>query len=228
MACSLGKGIAEVARRNYKCSNRMIRGICPTGDASSVQEELLDRSVLFGLCQAVLTPERVQQLVEEVRKRRETNEKNAIDSLAALRKQKVRVEKQLSNLWAAVAEHGLSSSEFFKAQESALNDERQAVAALIAAKERSMETLLQPMTVETATKAAAVLSQKLTTAPPEVSKRYIRALISKVRVGPDAVEIIGPKAGLADLAAHRANDPSVTGVRGFNREWRTGWDSNPR
>lgn len=215
------------AYRYYKCSARHLRGECASG--KPIREARLDALTLDALTGALLTPERVRDIVGKVAERRANGRTDALHGLAQLRGQLGRVKNQLRNLVDALADGVIGDTETFRAKMASLEQERADIERLIETQELSASAALKPISLDQAKVAAQTLRKAIMDAPPELKKRYIRAFVSKITVGKDQIRIEGPESALAEAAsgvppAHiAAANPAV---RGLGREWRARKDSN--
>src|ERR1700688_3296329 len=91
---------------------------------------------------------------------------------------------------------------------------------LIAARERTAEALLRPISASEAALVAQQLREKLLSAPAAQARRYARAVISRVVVLRESIEIRGPNSEIAELACAPDREPtSVRAVRSSDRKW---------
>ena len=84
-----------------------------------------------------------------------------------------------------------------------------------------MKDEVRPISEMDAEVAARRLRNRLETAPKEVQKRLLRALIGQVVVHPDLIEVEGPEPALAETAdaARRSEDFPLSQVHTSDREW---------
>ena len=219
-----GKGGAY---RYYKCSGRHLRGACEGGRPTIIPEGTLDRLTLDALTSQLLTPERTQAIVAEVAKRRASGRKEALHGLAQLRGQLSQVNRRLRNLLDAVADGLAGDTTIFREKTKELESERESLLRLIALQEGAADAALKPISRNQAVIAAERLKERLANAPAGLKKRYVRAFVSEIVVGPKEIIISGPESALAEamtgkLSALAAQAP----VRSLVREWRTREDSN--
>ncbi len=228
LKCTCGHRITVVTGKSgryhyYKCSNRQSKGnhAC---SSRNIPMEKLDDLIINQLVDRICTPERLQVLISELRKRT----KNAKDSEQAkineLTKQLKKVELAQSNLFSAI-ENGLPFDEPLQKRSQELKSARESLLIELAGSRRNhaapVERIL-PSNIEAFSKA---IREKLR--DKEFAKRYLNVLVDEIVVSGDTATMKGSYARLVNAIAQTKKGTSEE-VPSFIKNWRARSDSNAR
>ena len=183
----------------YRCSGKAHQGSCVGGKSNGISAPILDKIVLDKICDELLTPERVKNIVAEVVSKREASSSEAETSLGQLKAQRSKNLKKLQNLLDALAEGIVTPSDTFKASVKSTEDDCERLGRLIALKEAQLDTQLKPISATEAQVLASQLRYRLTTSTAPVQKRIIRSLVDSVVLTAEEIIITGPKSDLAEV-----------------------------
>lgn len=117
------------------------------------------------------------------------------------------------------ADGKLSETATVRHMQLEMETEQDRLRTLVRLRTAKMKSELKPLDLEQAERLSSQLRQNLLLAPVEISRRYVRALVGRVDVGPGEVIIQGESQTLAGAAANAGAD--FTGVHSSEREWRT-------
>ena len=227
-AMSAGSGTSKTGKvyTYYHCARRATRGASACPNPQRVPREKLDETVLNALSGQLLTGARVMELTNAVAKRRHEGAGDEAKELAAVKAALAALEKKQAKLVHALLDGKLSETATVRHMQMEMETEQDRLRTLVRLRTAKMKSELKPLDLEQAERLSSQLRQNLLLAPVEISRRYVRALVVRVDVGPGEVIIQGESQTLAGAAASAGAD--FTGVHSSEREWRTERDSNPR
>jgi site-specific DNA recombinase len=206
----------------YVCSARVTRGRKACKAPVRVRRDILDEAVTEAICQNVLTPERVREIVRRVAEAQAqgTNAENA--ELDRLHKSLASRKRELSNLYDAVLAGQLRGSAGVRARQDSLEEQIEASEAKIRLAERRRTPLVRVMNGVEARRQVDHLRTLLKRAPVQTRKRYLQAVVSDVLVGPEGFEAVGEGDKLAEVASdlEGARVLNIPRVQSSDREWR--------
>jgi DNA invertase Pin-like site-specific DNA recombinase len=230
MMMANGTGANGVVHRYYKCAKRINLGLCDSSKRTTIREAELDRIVVETVAERLVTPDRVREIVERVRLRREAAHDSATQTLERLRRELKSAEKAAERLLDAVSKGVVSDDEMFRSKYRSLCDQRTSVIRLIESDEKLLAEQIQPLDGLKAEAVVARLKGMLETAPKQQQKRLVRAVVGEVVVCPDEIVIAGAEDSLAEAAnaALKPGFPLRDAAHDFGREWLPGQDSNLR
>ena len=210
--------------RYYSCSANRLKGKSACKTPTSIPEAELDRLVLEALADRLLTPKRLTALLKEaVRHRRLTASVGAAQK-AALRNELKNVDAQIERLLTAVSDGIVPDMTTVRAKLEQLNKLREECVVHLRSLETEEPELRQTLSKQQAISVAATLKGRLTNAPKQLQRRYVRGLVSEIVVNRELATIAGP----ARAIAASVSDPASLGmVPGSVREWRPQGESNP-
>ncbi|MBX3476237.1 MAG: recombinase family protein [Brevundimonas sp.] len=208
------------------CSGRANKGETACAEPQRVRREDLDERVLNAVAASVLTPERVKNLTNAVAERRRNGDGALAQELEGAKASLIQVDKELDRLVKAVLKGTLMESETVRRNQIDLENEKERLTSIIRLKSSKLKQGLMPIDKDQATQLAEKLRRNLMDAPPQVRRRYVQALVTRVDVGSDEIVIQGPDDAIAE-ASHPENG-GLPPVQSSVREWRRGGDSNPR
>ncbi len=228
LKCTCGHRLTAVTGKSgryhyYKCANRQSKGnhAC---DSRNLPMDKLDALIVDQFANTICQPERLNQLVAELRKRTESSkdaEQKKINELDRLLK---KTEQAQRNLLAAI-EQGLPFEETAQKRAQELKAERESLLVERASAYRHhaapVERIL-PSDVEAFSKAIrAKLKDR------DLAKRYLHALVDEITVTGNTATMKGSYAALTAAIMAKKKDTSEE-VPSFSVSWRARSDSNAR
>jgi site-specific DNA recombinase len=226
MTAGTGTGRNNTTYNYYVCGRRARAGAAACESPQRMRREELDEAVLDAVGQQLLTPDRILELTNAVAERRRAGEGDAAKELAGAKETLAVVDKKLVKLVTTVIDGTLVESSTTRKMQEQLEDEKERVTALIKLKTKKLRQTMKPIDATEANHLSLQLRKNLTAATPQISRRYIRAFVSRVEVTTGQIVIEGSNNAVAEVAT--APEGVTPPVQSFDREWRTGWDSNPR
>tara|TARA_R110002110_G_scaffold44362_1_gene136730 strand:- start:17 stop:1630 length:1614 start_codon:yes stop_codon:yes gene_type:complete len=207
----------------YTCSRAKYMGKVGCGGVT-VSMPKLDEIVTDALCEKVLQPDRLQEMLGALIARNSGRREQLQAELRELQRQRRDIDQKLDKLADAV-ENGAAASSLYDRFQKRQN-EREQIVRLISFKTREIDTPLSAVTPEKLDAFAASFRARLRNSDdPAFRRAYMRLLLHKVIVGKDAIQISGPKAALAhQLSTEKPLAPSM--VPTFMDGWCTRQESN--
>ncbi|CAA6606124.1 Resolvase domain [Rhodospirillaceae bacterium LM-1] len=208
--------------RYYSCSTaaRMGKSACP---GQAIAMDRLDQLVTEHLCNRLLTPERLAELLASVAISRAEKAAEIDSRVTALQTRKTEAEEKLKRLYRMVEEGVTEIDELLKDRINELKEDRdQAEAALDRIRPQALAMgEIPPQAVE---RFGRLMRENISNGSIEFRRAYLRGLLDRIEVGEDRIRLIGQKATLEQLIAGK--ETGRAGVRSFVRKWRTRRDSN--
>ena len=182
----------------------------------------LDTLILDQMREKICQPERLNQLMAELRKRTKDNKDGEQRKINTLNKQLQKTEQAQRNLYAAI-ENGLPFDEVLQKRAQELKAERESRLVELASVRRThalpVDRIL-PSNIEAFSKAIrAKLEDK------DFAKRYLQVLVDEIVVAGETATIKGSYAALANAITEKKKGTSKE-VPSFMSEWRARSDSN--
>jgi DNA invertase Pin-like site-specific DNA recombinase len=221
-----GTGGNKVTYEYYHCSAAKLRGRSQCQAPARIRQDLLDRIVLKAVCEELLVPDRVAEIVDNICDLRETNADGDRASLKQLKRNRTQINSDISNLIRAVASGNLLPSESVRSHQEQLESELAKIELLIRAKEKIVQSHLKRLAPDDAEAFCQVLRSKLLGAPPKPKRRLVQALVGAVEVSSNGTTIDGSGDALADMSGslNEADEIAASRVRSSVRKWRSGRD----
>jgi len=213
--------------RYYTCSKQADLGkkACP---GITIPMGKLDDIVTDALCERILRPERIDELIGGIVARNSGRRARLQHNLKDLHRKRRELRNQLENIVDAIATGGLGSSRVLQDRLGNLEEQNSELTRLIALKEREIDLPIAELTPKRKEAFTVALRAKLSDkGNPKCRRAYMRLLLEKVVVGKADIRISGPKAALAQqLQTDKPVPPSM--VPTFMDGWCTEKDSNLR
>lgn len=184
----------------YKCAKRLGTGFCPGGNPVSISRDYLDDLVIQKVTDELLSPSRVQEIVTRAAQMQANARGTATTRVGQLKRQLAAAKSRESNLWDFAADQGLRAREGFVEKLDALQQEIAELKHLLSAQEQLIERSIRPLSPTEAQQKAAKMRQLLLDADIKRKQRFLRAVVEKIVVNEDSVEITGPELALAEAA----------------------------
>ena len=193
----------------------------------------LDTIVVSHLEERLLAPERLEELLAGLLKRREEHAEHLKGRIAELRKQAADAEAKLTRLYEAI-ENGLAEMDDsnLKGRIVELKRIRDAARADADRAENRGEGDDNRVTPELLRRFGVEARKKIRDREGGFRRHHLQALVQRVEVGADEIRIGGSKPRLLQtLVASGGNygvETAAHGVRSFVPNWLPGLDSNQR
>ncbi|SDG73233.1 recombinase family protein [Propionivibrio dicarboxylicus] len=228
LRCACGHRLTAVTGKSgryhyYKCANRQSKGnhAC---DSRNIPMEKLDALILDQFAEKICAPERLNQLMTELRKRIRSSKSTEQEKVNALTKLLKEVEKKQRNLLDAV-ENGLAVDEVVQRRSQELKSERQSLMIELTGVRRihaAPQDRILPSQVEAFSKAIRAKLQN-----KDFAKRYLHALVDEIVVTGDTATMKGSYVALAQAISEKKKGTSEE-VPSSMFAWRARSDSNAR
>lgn len=202
LKCGCGHHITSVTGKSgryhyYKCAARQSKGnhAC---DSRNLPMDKLDSLIIEQLADRVCSPERLNVMISELRKRTKNNKDAEQQKINLLTKQLTKSEQAQRNLLSAI-ENGLPFDEILQKRSQELKGERESLLVELAGARRSVAVPVDrilPSNIEAFSKAIRTkLKDKA------FAKRYLQVLVDEIVVDGDTATIKGSYAKLANAIA---------------------------
>ena len=209
--------------RYYACASHRLKGGTACAAPIAVPESELDGLVIGALADELMTPARLPQLLREAQKHRRATTNGVIQRRSSLRKRRKELEMQAARLYAALAEGTVADTALFRAKLASIESEREQCIQLLSRLDADAPPFRQTLSNGQAIALAERLKRGLLDAPKPIQRRYVRGLVSEIRVDAERAVISGPRAA---IAAAVTSGTLSDRVPTFVRDWRARQDSN--
>ena len=228
LKCTCGHRLTAVTGKSgryhyYKCANRQSKGnhAC---ESRNYPMDKLDQLIIEQFSERICTPERLNLLMAELRKRTKSSKDVEQEKINAVNKLLKEIEKKQRNLLDAI-ENGIAVDEIVQRRSQELKSERESLMIELAKAQRlhaaPVERIL-PSQVEAFSKAIrAKLQDK------DFAKRYLHALVEEIVIAGDTATMKGSYETLAKAIAEKKKGTSIE-VPSSIIAWRARSDSNAR
>ena len=222
MTVRTGTSKSGRVHRYYACSTsaRMGKGACA---GRSIPMGKLDALVTSQLIDRLLAPERLREMLTRLMERRVAKSVEVDLRIRSLQAKAEEADERLRRLYTLVETGDVEPDNLLTSRIAALNLDRQITREALerAQGSRQSQIVIDDPRVDA---FGQMMRERLTTGDIPFRKAYLGAIIDRVQVGQDRIEIFGRKDVLEQAVAAGAS----LGVRSFVRRWRAGKDSNPR
>ena len=203
----------------YKCNTRISRGAgaCCT---PAVPMEKMDKLVLNAFADKVLTPERLREMLQEMKQHLKRASSGHDDTLRTLKKELVELETATNRLYEAVEKGLLPMDDLLKVRAQKLKARRDAVLIEVAGTNRMKEMPAAMVSARQLDTFSTALRARVLDCKAGFSKRYLRQFVSEIRFDGKRVVMRGKKAALLVAAAQK--EMGTTGVPSFAPNWLPG------
>ena len=197
MTTATGKGGRY---RYYKCNSRISRSItaCST---PAVPMAKLDRIVLTALADRVLTPERMKELLRDLKARLKATQSSQDDQVRALQRELTELDQGANRLYEAVEKGLLPMDDTLAGRAQKLKARREAVLIELAGAKRSKEMPLAALSARQVEAFSHAMRLRLLEGGPGFPKRYLRQFVADIRFDGKRVTMAGRKDALLAAAA---------------------------
>ena len=199
MTTATGKGGKY---RYYKCNTRIGRSI---GECSTpaVPMAKLDRAVLSALADKVLTPERLKEMLRELKARLKKVQSGQDDQVKVLQRELAELELATNRLYEAVEKGVLPMDDTLTARAQKLKGRRDALMIELASVRRSKEMPIAALSAAHVEAFGTALRSRLQEGSGSFPKRYLRQFVSDIRYDGKRVTMSGRKDALLVAAAQK-------------------------
>ncbi len=199
MTLATGKGGRY---RYYKCNTRIGKsiGACQT---PTIPVAKLDRAVLSALADKVLTPERLREMLRELKQRLRAVKASQEDQVHTLQRELDELELATNRLYEAVERGLLPMDDTLASRAQKLKARREALLIEIAGARRAKEIPLAALTGAQVEAFGQALRTRLLDGSGSFPKRYLRQFVSEIRFDGKRLTLSGSKASLLAAAAEK-------------------------
>ncbi|WP_420821450.1 recombinase family protein [Rhodoferax sediminis] len=207
----------------YKCNTRIGRGAgaCCT---PAVSMPKMDNLVLAAFADKVLTPERLRDMLREMKQQLKQANSGQDETLRTLKKELVELETGTNRLYEAVEKGLLPMDDMLKVRAQKLKARREAVLIEVAGAKRMKELPVAMLSARQLDAFSTALRARVLDRSAGFSKRYLREFVSEVRFDGKRVVMRGKKAAL--LAAAAQKEMGTIGVPSSVPNWLLDLGSN--
>lgn len=225
--CGFGMTLTGTRRRDrhyryYSCAGCKLGGksVC---SGRHVPMEKLDRLVIEGVADKLLTPHRVEEILGALSNRAAAKDRAVAERRHQLEAELGTIRSKLSRLYSAIEEGVIELDGDLKERISQLKTKREIAEASLEqiASYAAARTAITPQRVSAFTE---LMRNKLQNGDVRARKDWLGSILERIEVGDDTVKLIGNKQVLA--AAVTSQNTAPAHVRGFVRKWRARQDSN--
>jgi hypothetical protein len=197
MTLSTGKGGRY---RYYSCATKMRKGqtVC---QGSSIPMDRLDELVLDHFERQILEPSRLGALLSDLARRSKSTAASRRSRLAALRRKRRELEKELKRLYEAIGQGKLELDDLLQERITDLKEGLREVTRLAEEEDRRTLSPEAKITPQAIAHFAEVMRDRLRDPSRKARKAYLRRFIDRIELGADEIRIQGSKAVLAQAAA---------------------------
>jgi len=176
MTLATGKGGRY---RYYKCNTRIGQsiGACST---SAVPVAKLDRAVLTALADKVLTPQRLKEMLRELKARLRKTQAGHDDQVRGLQRELAELELATNRLFEAVEKGSLPMDEMLSARAQKLKAKRDAVLIEISGAKRAKEMPVSALSASHVEAFGTALRARVLDTAGGFPKRYLRQFVSEI------------------------------------------------
>ena len=186
----------------YKCNTRISRGAgaCRT---PPVNMQKMDDLVLTAFADKVLTPERLKDMLHEMKQHLKQANSGQDETLRTLKKELVELETATNRLYEAVEKGLLPMDHTLTDRAQKHKARREAVMIEISQARRQKEMPVAMLTARQVETFGAALRTRVMDPDGGFSKRYLREFVSEIRFDGERVLMRGKKATLMAAAAQK-------------------------
>ncbi len=210
----------------YKCTSRQNKGNHACTSANLPMEKI-DALVLNQLADKVFTPERLQAMMTELRKRMKSGKDTQQERISQLNKQLKQTEERQHRLLDAIETGTIELDELTQRRAQQLKSSREALLIELAGARREHSLPVDQIKASQIDSFGKLLRKRLTSSDTGFAKSYLNLLVDEIVVADKTATIRG---SYAALAAAAAMDKIKVGypkqVPTFMQDWRARLDSN--
>ncbi len=201
----------------YKCAAKLNKGSCPGGHPISIRRDELEKAVVEKIASDLMNTRRVRETIARAVEQQHSTRETASTRLQQLKRQLKETKRKQENLWELAASVGVKARDGFLAKLDSLEEEASSFERQISANERMLAESIQPLSEPEAAAKVLQMRKLLLGADIQRQRRFVHALVEKVVVSEDAIEIYAPKSHFVETVS----DLNITApaVRGFDRGW---------
>ena len=188
--------------RYYKCNTGIGQsiGACTT---PAVPVAKLDRAVLTALADKVLTPERLKEMLRELKARLKKTQAGQHDQVRGLQRELAELELATNRLYEAVETGKLPMDDLLTARAQKLRAKRDAMLIEIAGAKRAKEMPISALSASHVEAFGAALRARVLDTAGGFPKRYLRQFVSEIRFDGARLTMRGRKDALMAAALER-------------------------
>ncbi len=209
--------------RYYKCNTRVAKSISAC-NTPAVPVHKLDQAVLAALADKVLTPQRLKEMLRELKIRLKKSQSGQNDQARTLRRELAELEAATGRLYEAVEKGIFPMDDTLRGRAQTLKGKRDAVLIELAGVRRSKEVPAAMLTAAHVESFGVALRAKLQAGGGSFPKRYLRQFVNEIRFDGSRVTMSGRKDAL--MAAALENEMGTAMVPTSGLSWLPDQGSN--
>ena len=209
--------------RYYKCNTRIGQsiGACST---PAVPVHKLDQAVLTALADKVLTPDRLKEILRELKLRLKKSQAGQDDQTRTVQRELAELELATNRLYEAVEKGILPMDDTLTARAQKLKGKREALFIELASIKRSKEMPVAMLTAAHVESFGVALRARLQAGVGGFPKRYLRQFVSEIRYDGSRLTMSGRKDAL--MVAALEKKMGTAGVPTSSLSWLPDLGSN--
>ena len=207
----------------YKCNTRIGQGAgaCCT---PAVPMQKMDDLVLAAFADKVLSPERLRDILKEMKQHLKQANSGQDETLRTLKKELVELESATNRLYEAVEKGLLPMDDMLKSRAQKIKARREALLTEVAGTNRMKELPVSMLSARQLDTFSTALRARVLDRTAGFSKRYLREFVSEIRFDGKRIVLRGKKAVL--LAAAAQKEMGTTRVPRSEPSWLLNLGSN--
>ena len=163
----------------------------------------MDGLVLAAFAEKVLTPERLREMLREMKGHLKAAHSRQDEVIRGLRKELAELEQATNRLYEAVEKDLLPMDEMLRARAQKLKARRDSVLLEMAGASRMKEMPAAMLSAKQLEAFGAAVRSRLTDSASPATKRYLRQFIGEIRFDGQRIVMRGRKAALIAAAAEK-------------------------
>ncbi len=210
----------------YKCTTRQNKGnhAC---SSSNIPMEKIDSLVLSHLADKVFTPERLQVMMAELRKRMRSGKDIQQERINLINRQIKQTEERQLRLLDAIETGTIELDELTQRRIQQLKSSREALLIELAGARREHSLPVDQIKASQIDSFGKLLRKRLMSGDTGFAKSYLNLLVDEIEVADKSVTVSGSYAALAAAAAmDKIKVGHLKQVPTFIHDWRARRDSN--
>ncbi len=212
----------------YKCSSRHSKGnqACTSGN---LPMEKTNEQVLHQLADKAFAPDRLQNMMAELRKKQRNSQENHHERINNLSRELKQIEERQQRLIDAIETGILELDEVTQRRVQQLKTSKEALMTELVNARRESNLPIEPLRASQIERFSQKLRQKLLSKDNVLAKNYLNLLVDRIVVVNNTARVTGSYSALIassemiqDKTGHSNQVPT------FVNDWRARRESNPR
>lgn len=212
--------------RYYKCSSR-IRNLRESKcNSDNIRMEKLDAIILKTLAERVFTAERVESMLQEIKKRLQSEREDHSEELKELSRELEEIKKRTDNLYEAVEKEKLPLDESLKERVRGHQARRQEIIIEMARLRGHKEMKISSLGKKHVVAFCKALKEKFQDRSSYFGKEYLKLLIDEIKIVKEKVHVSGSLAALTGALNYGMEQGTLEKVPSPMMFWLPSADSN--